>query len=165
MHENGIEALRSGEVRTGVVSSVAPFGVLVDIGDGVEGLVAVPQLSWRHVADVSEVAGVGDEVSVVVLGVDLERGEVSLSLKDLFPDPLQEFARTTLGRRIRARVTATAPIGFFVEVAEGVQALVPVSGHAERSGVDLKAGDDVVVEVRAVNLYTRRVTVVLTVGD
>nr|WP_179419267.1 S1 RNA-binding domain-containing protein [Streptomyces sp. TLI_235] len=164
MHENGIESLRSGEVRRGVVSSVAHFGVLVDIGDGVEGLVTMPQLSRQRVADVSDVTDVGDEVNVVVLGVDPERGEVSLSMKDLFPDPLQEFARTTLGRLLRARVTTIAPIGFFVEVAEGVQALVPVSDYADRTDFDPKAGHDVFVEVRGVNLYTRRVTVALAVG-
>ncbi|MER5636233.1 S1 RNA-binding domain-containing protein [Kitasatospora sp. NPDC002227] len=162
MDRSGIESLQPGEVRTGVVSSVAHFGVLVDIGGGVEGLVTVPQVSWQRLGDLSEAVSVGDEVKVVVLGIDPERGDVALSIKDLSPDPLQDFARTKLGQRIKARVTTIAPIGFFVEVSEGIQALVPLADHADRTAFDPQAGDEVFVEVRGVNLYTRRVTVSLT---
>ncbi|WP_051732247.1 S1 RNA-binding domain-containing protein [Kitasatospora phosalacinea] len=165
MRQSAIESPQPGEVRTGIVRSVAHFGVLVDIGGGVEGLVTVPQVSWKRLSDLSEVAEVGAKVNVVVLGVDPERGDVSLSIKDLLPDPLQDFARTTrLGQRIQARVTTLAPIGFFVEVAEGIQALVPVSDYAGRTEFGPQVGDDVLVEVRGVNLYTRRVTVALAVG-
>src|SRR5207237_9980741 len=68
-----LESLRKGERRRGVVSSIVNFGAFVDIGGGVDGLVHVSELSWKHVDHPSEVVSVGQEVEVDVLDCDLER--------------------------------------------------------------------------------------------
>jgi small subunit ribosomal protein S1 len=65
-----LESLRKGERRHGVVSSIVNFGAFVDIGGGVDGLVHVSELSWKHVDHPSEVASVGQEVDVEILDVD-----------------------------------------------------------------------------------------------
>ncbi|MGH9120709.1 MAG: S1 RNA-binding domain-containing protein, partial [Acidimicrobiales bacterium] len=83
--------LKPGEVRRGVVSSVVNFGAFVDLG-GMDGLIHVSELSWRHVDHPSSVVSVGDEVEVRVLDVDLDRERISLSLKATQTDPWQEFA-------------------------------------------------------------------------
>src|SRR2546426_6709639 len=83
--------LKLGEVRKGVVSSVVNFGAFVDLG-GMDGLVHVSELSWKHVDHPSSVVQVGDEVDVQVLEVDLDRERISLSLKATQQDPWQEFA-------------------------------------------------------------------------
>src|SRR6266513_2373086 len=83
--------LKLGEVRKGVVSSVVNFGAFVDLG-GMDGLVHVSELSWKHVDHPSQVVQVGDEVTVQVLEVDLDRERISLSLKATQQDPWQEFA-------------------------------------------------------------------------
>src|ERR671921_2529649 len=75
-----LNKLAKGQVRTGVVSSIVNFGAFVDLG-GVDGLVHVSELSWKHIDHPSEVVEVGDEVTVEVLDVDLDRERVSLSLK------------------------------------------------------------------------------------
>src|SRR5205823_6767621 len=87
-----LENLKPGEVRTGTVSSIVNFGAFVDLG-GVDGLVHVSELSWRHVDHPSEVVQVGQEISVEVLDVDLTRERVSLSLKNTQEDPWRAFAR------------------------------------------------------------------------
>jgi len=92
--------LKPGEVRKGTVSSVVNFGAFVDLG-GMDGLVHVSELSWKHVDHPSSVVQVGDEVTVQVLDVDLSRERISLSLKATQQDPWQEFAG---GHRGRARV-------------------------------------------------------------
>ena len=94
--------LKPGEVRQGVVSSVVNFGAFVDLG-GMDGLVHVSELSWKHVDHPSSVVNVGDEVTVQVLDVDLSRERISLSLKATQQDPWQEFADRSPGRGARLR--------------------------------------------------------------
>ena len=88
-----LNQLQKGQVRSGVISSIVNFGAFVDLG-GVDGLVHVSELSWKHIDHPSEVVEVGDEVTVEVLEVDFERERVSLSLKATQEDPWQAFART-----------------------------------------------------------------------
>src|SRR5881397_3914772 len=88
-----LNKLAKGQVRTGVVSSIVNFGAFVDLG-GVDGLVHVSELSWKHIDHPSEVVEVGQEVTVEVLDVDMDRERVSLSLKATQEDPWQAFART-----------------------------------------------------------------------
>src|SRR6266705_5748314 len=80
--------LKPGEIRKGVVSSVVNFGAFVDLG-GMDGLVHVSELSWKHVDHPSSVVQVGDEIDVQVLEVDLDRERISLSLKATQQDPWQ----------------------------------------------------------------------------
>ena len=88
-----LNQLQRGQIRNGVVSSIVNFGAFVDLG-GVDGLVHVSELSWKHIDHPSEVVQVGDEVTVEVLEVDMDRERVSLSLKSTQEDPWQHFART-----------------------------------------------------------------------
>ena len=88
-----LNKLAKGQVRTGVVSSIVNFGAFVDLG-GVDGLVHVSELSWKHIDHPSEVVEVGQEVTVEVLDIDLDRERVSLSLKATQEDPWRHFART-----------------------------------------------------------------------
>src|SRR5579872_7246361 len=88
-----LNTLTKGQIRKGVVSSIVNFGAFVDLG-GVDGLVHVSELSWKHIDHPGEVVEVGQEVTVEVLDVDLDRERVSLSLKSTQEDPWQQFART-----------------------------------------------------------------------
>jgi small subunit ribosomal protein S1 len=108
--------LKPGEVRSGVVSSVVNFGAFVDLG-GMDGLVHVSELSWKHVDHPSSVVQVGDEVTVQVLDVDLTRERISLSLKATQQDPWQEFADGhQVGELVYGRVTKLVPFGAFEQV-------------------------------------------------
>ena len=88
-----LSQLQKGQVRSGQVSSIVNFGAFVDLG-GVDGLVHVSELSWKHIDHPSEVVEVGQEVTVEVLDVDLDRERVSLSLKATQEDPWRLYART-----------------------------------------------------------------------
>ncbi|MDH5289028.1 MAG: S1 RNA-binding domain-containing protein, partial [Acidimicrobiia bacterium] len=117
--EDFLTNLTPGEVRTGVVSSVVNFGAFVDLG-GMDGLIHVSELSWKHVDHPGSVVQVGDEVTVQVLEVDLDRERISLSLKATQQDPWQEFATThRVGELVYGRVTKLVPFGSFVQVGEG----------------------------------------------
>ena len=109
------------------------FGAFVDLG-GVDGLVHVSELSWKHVDHPQEVVTVGQEVEVEVLDVDLERERVSLSLKATQEDPWKEFERTSkAGAIIDGQVTKLVPFGAFVRVAQGIEGLVHISEISPRA--------------------------------
>ncbi len=157
-----LESLHKGERRKGTVSSIVNFGAFVDLG-GVDGLVHVSELSWKHVDHPSEVVQVGQEVEVEVLDVDLERERVSLSLKATQEDPWKEFERKySAGEIIDGQVTKLVPFGAFVRVAAGIEGLVHISEiseqHIETPESVLSVGDEVRVKVIEVDVPRRRIS-------
>ncbi|HEX6844579.1 MAG TPA: 30S ribosomal protein S1 [Actinomycetota bacterium] len=157
-----LENLQKGERRKGTVSSIVNFGAFVDLG-GVDGLVHVSELSWKHVDHPQEVVAVGQEVEVEVLDVDLTRERVSLSLKATQEDPWKEFERTsTAGSVISGQVTKLVPFGAFVRVAQGIEGLVHISEisheHVDSPESVLTVGQEVEVKVIDVDVSRRRVS-------
>ena len=160
-----LKELQKGQVRSGVVSSIVNFGAFVDLG-GVDGLVHVSELSWKHIDHPSEVVEVGDEVTVEVLDVDMDRERVSLSLKATQEDPWQHFARThAIGQVVPGKVTKLVPFGAFVRVEDGIEGLVHISELAERH-VELpeqvvNVGQEIFVKVIDIDLERRRISLSL----
>ena len=157
-----LENLQKGERRKGSVSSIVNFGAFVDLG-GVDGLVHVSELSWKHVDHPSEVVAVGQEVEVEVLDVDLERERVSLSLKATQEDPWKEFERRyKAGEVIPGQVTKLVPFGAFVRVAQGIEGLVHISElsheHVDTPESVVSVGQEVQVKVVDVDVSRRRVS-------
>ena len=162
---NFLQTLQKGQVRTGVVSSIVNFGAFVDLG-GVDGLVHVSELSWKHIDHPNEVVEVGTPVTVEVLEVDMDRERVSLSLKATQEDPWQAFARThAIGQVVPGKVTKLVPFGAFVRVEDGIEGLVHISELAQRH-VEVpeqvaKVGDEVFVKVIDIDLERRRISLSL----
>ena len=164
-----LHQLQKGQVRKGVVSSIVNFGAFVDLG-GVDGLVHVSELSWKHIDHPSEVVEVGDEVTVEVLEVDLDRERVSLSLKATQEDPWRVFARThAVGQIVPGKVTKLVPFGAFVRVEEGIEGLVHISElaqrHVEVPDQVVGVGDDAMVKVIDIDLDRRRISLSLKQAD
>ena len=160
-----LNELEKGQVREGVVSSIVNFGAFVDLG-GVDGLVHVSELSWKHIDHPSEVVEVGQPVTVEVLEVDLDRERVSLSLKATQEDPWQAFARThALGQIVPGKVTKLVPFGAFVRVEDGIEGLVHISElaqrHVELPDQVVKVGEEVFVKVIDIDLERRRISLSL----
>ncbi|HLX78080.1 MAG TPA: 30S ribosomal protein S1, partial [Acidimicrobiales bacterium] len=154
--------LKPGEVRKGTVSSVVNFGAFVDLG-GMDGLVHVSELSWKHVDHPSSVVQVGDEVTVQVLDVDLSRERISLSLKATQQDPWQEFAGGhQVGELVYGRVTKLVPFGAFVQVGEGIEGLVHISEmaeqHVEAPEQVVTPGEELWVKIIDIDLERRRIS-------
>jgi small subunit ribosomal protein S1 len=154
--------LKPGEVRKGVVSSVVNFGAFVDLG-GMDGLVHVSELSWKHVDHPSSVVQVGDEVTVQVLDVDLDKERISLSLKATQVDPWQDFATNhRVGELVYGRITKLVPFGAFVQVGDGIEGLVHISEMASHH-VDLPEqvvtpGEELWVKIIDIDLQRRRIS-------
>ena len=160
--EDFLANLKPGEVRKGVVSSIVNFGAFVDLG-GMDGLVHVSELSWKHVEHPSQVVQVGDEIEVKVLEVDLDRERISLSLKQTLQDPWNEFASShQVGELVYGRVTKLVPFGAFVQVGEGIEGLVHISEmathHVELPEQVVSPGDELWVKIIDIDLQRRRIS-------
>ena len=122
-----LATLELDQIREGVISSVMAYGAFVDLG-GIDGLIHVSDISYTRIEDPATVLKVGDKVNVKVLKIDLEKGRISLGLKQIEPDPWSLIAQSLrIGDQVNGRVTRTAPFGAFVEVDKGVEGLCPIS--------------------------------------
>jgi small subunit ribosomal protein S1 len=160
--EEFLENLKPGETRSGVVSSVVNFGAFVDLG-GMDGLVHVSELSWKHVDHPSSVVQVGDEIEVQVLEVDHDRERISLSLKATQQDPWQEFAGNhKVGELVYGRVTKLVPFGSFVQVGDGIEGLVHISEmsahHVDLPEQVVTPGEELWVKIIDLDLQRRRIS-------
>ncbi|MGK2958234.1 MAG: 30S ribosomal protein S1 [Acidimicrobiales bacterium] len=160
--EDFLTNLKPGEIRSGTVSSVVNFGAFVDLG-GMDGLVHVSELSWKHVDHPGSVVQVGDEIQVQVLDVDLDKERISLSLKATQQDPWQEFATNhQVGELVYGRVTKLVPFGSFIQVGEGIEGLVHISEMSQQH-VDLPEqvvtpGEELWVKIIDLDLQRRRIS-------
>ena len=160
--EEFLHNLRPGEVRKGVVSSVVNFGAFVDLG-GMDGLIHVSELSWKHVDHPGSVVAVGDEIDVQVLEIDLSRERISLSLKATQQDPWQEFAAAhEVGELVYGRVTKLVPFGAFVQVGEGIEGLVHISEmsahHVDLPEQVVTPAEELWVKIIDLDLQRRRIS-------
>ncbi len=161
-----LESLVEGAELTGRVKNLTNYGVFVDLG-GMDGLLHITDLSWGRIGHPSEVVQVGQEIRVKVLKHDREKGRVSLSLKQLTPDPWQDVpANYHAGDRALGRVVSLTDYGAFVELEQGVEGLIHISEmtwskRLRHPSKILKQGDRVEVRVLEVNLPQRRISLSL----
>ncbi|CAI97673.1 30S ribosomal protein S1 [Lactobacillus delbrueckii] len=160
--ENVASQLVVGDVVEGRVSRLTDFGSFVDIG-GVDGLVHISEISYKHVDKPSDVLKVGQDVKVKVIGIDNDRHRISLSIKQTEPSPFEQ-ATSSLneGDVIEGEVKSLTNFGAFVEVADGIQGLVHVSEiaykHVDKPSDVLKVGQDVKVKVLNIDPSKRRIS-------
>ena len=143
-----LETLEVGTLFEGIVRSVRDFGAFVDIGNGVEGLVHVSQLSWDRVANPADVLQPGQKISVVVKKIDSQTGKIALSARDTVNSPWKTAAeKYHVGATVRGIVSRIAQFGAFVKLEPGIEGLVHVSELAHRH---VRSVGDVVKEGEAV---------------
>lgn len=157
--------IAEGQVKKGIVRSVKPFGVFVDLG-GADGLIPVSELSWQRVNDPGELFKIGDSVEVLVNRIDFEARKIALSLKALTKSPWDEFSqRVKAGARATGKVTRVADFGAFVELEPGVEGLIHVSElstqRVRRVRDIVSEGQTVEVEVLSVDVPNRRMSLSL----
>ncbi len=122
-----LASIYEGKVVDGVVKNITEYGVFVDLG-GVDGLLHITDISWGRVKHPSEIFSVGDEITVKILNLDLEKERVSLGMKQLTPDPWSTAAeKYPVGSRVTGKVVSLTDYGAFVELEEGIEGLIHVS--------------------------------------
>ncbi|MDH7485503.1 MAG: S1 RNA-binding domain-containing protein [Anaerolineae bacterium] len=154
-----------GDICTGRVTRVHPFGIFVDLG-GVEGLIHISELSWGWVAHPSEVLRQGDELKVYVIGVNQAERKVALSLKRLTPDPWSLVdERYKVGQLVRGVITNVVSFGAFVQLEEGVEGLIHVSelanGDFMHPRMVVQEGREVTARILEIDSANRRLALSL----
>ncbi len=120
----GIEV---GKVYTGAVKSMTSYGAFVDLG-GVDGMVHVTELSWKHIKNPAEVLSIGDEITVFVKSFDPEKKRISLGYKTEADNPWNIFkSRYAIGDIASVKIVSLMPFGAFAEVIDGVDGLIHIS--------------------------------------
>ncbi len=122
-----LASIHKDKVVSGTVKNITEYGVFVDLG-GVDGLLHITDISWGRVKHPSELFSVGDQITVKILNLDLERERVSLGMKQLSADPWSTAReRYPIGSRVTGRVVSLTDYGAFVELEEGIEGLIHVS--------------------------------------
>jgi small subunit ribosomal protein S1 len=125
--EKTVSEIAEGQVRPGRVKTIMPYGAFVDIG-GIDGLLHVSDMSHSRVADPNEVVKVGQNVTVKVLKIEKGGSRISLGMKQLEANPWDAAAtKFKKGDNVKGKITSLQKFGAFVEVAPGVEALIPIS--------------------------------------
>lgn len=121
-----IKALKVGDNVTGHITGIVDFGLFVDIGNGVEGLIHISEVAWERIDNLADRFKPGDEIEVQIIEIDGNR--VSLSLKRLLPDPWLESANEYVeGQIVEGEVTRVTPFGAFVKLNPMIDGLVRVA--------------------------------------
>ncbi|WP_457571717.1 30S ribosomal protein S1 [Desulfovulcanus sp.] len=126
---NITERFPEGTKLTGKVTNLVDYGAFVELGDGVEGLVHISEMSWtRKLRHPSQMVKVGDEVEVVILGVDAERKRISLGMKQVNPNPWDIVAeKYPEGTILEAPIKNITEFGLFIGIEDGIDGLIHVS--------------------------------------
>jgi small subunit ribosomal protein S1 len=163
--ENVVAHLRKtlcvGDVVSGNVTRLAPYGAFVDIG-GIEGLIPMAELAWGRVASVSDVLAPGEGVTVKVLDLEWEKGRITLSLKETQEDPWATAReRYKEGSVIIGQVMRLAPFGAFVQIEPGIEGLLHISSMGLGKRVThprevVTEGEEIQVKIASVDATARR---------
>ncbi|MCI1959732.1 MAG: bifunctional 4-hydroxy-3-methylbut-2-enyl diphosphate reductase/30S ribosomal protein S1 [Clostridia bacterium] len=154
--------LEAGQKVKGTVSRITDFGAFVNLG-GIDGLIHISEMSWGRITNPREVLKEGQEVEVVVLDVNKEKGKISLSLKNNTPNPWDSVAeKYPVGSIVEGKVVRMVPFGAFVELEIGVDGLVHISQIANKHVVkpedELSIGEIIKVKVLDVNTEAKKIS-------
>jgi len=157
--------LEVGQIREGVVTTLAKFGAFIDLG-GVDGLVHVSELSWARVDDPKQVLQVGQTVKVYILSIDSDKQKVALSIKRTQPEPWSQVTeKYQVGEVVEATISQLSNFGAFARLEEGLEGLIHISelaeGRVDRPGDIVKAGDKVKVRILRIDPENRRLALSL----
>jgi small subunit ribosomal protein S1 len=166
--------LKEGDVLTGTVSSIMPYGAFVDLG-GLEGMVHVSEISWDRGISAEESLKVGDKVQVKVIGYeephDGRRPRIALSIKQAAGDPwstIMDDPKFAVGAKLQGKVVRLADFGAFIQLAPAIEGLAHISQlgadhRIENPAEVLKVGQE--VEVTILNVEPERRRIALCVGE
>ena len=136
--------LKIGDTVEGMITGVVDFGAFVKFGE-LEGLVHISELAWQRIENPKDIVKVGQKVRAKIISID--KGRVSLSIKQLQQDPwLEAVKKYQIGQIVKGKVTKIMPFGVFVELDADIQGLAHVMelSHESVKNPDevLKAGEE-----------------------
>jgi small subunit ribosomal protein S1 len=143
-----LENIQEGTLRTGVVKNLTDFGAFLDL-DGIDGLLHITDMTWKRIKHPSEMLHLGQELEVMILHIDREKGRVALGLKQKEENPWEEIERRyPVGTRVRGKIVNLVSYGAFIEIEPGIEGLIHVSEMSWTKNVTdpsemVRVGDEV----------------------
>lgn len=127
--ENIAEKYPENAKFSGKVTNLVDYGAFVELENGVEGLVHISEMSWtRKLRHPSQIVHLGDEVDVIVLGIDIDKKRISLGMKQVSPNPWDMIAeKYPEGTVLEAPVKNITEFGLFIGIEDGIDGLIHVS--------------------------------------
>jgi len=164
-----LDSIVEGQTINGTVMRLTDFGVFVDIG-GIDGLIRMPDLSWRRIAHPREVVKEGQQVEVLVLSVNREKEKISLGYKQANPHPWDGIdTRFAEGDVVTGKVARIAPFGAFIELEPGVDALVHISQISRERVISvekaLSAGQMITAKILKIDSKQRKISLSIKEAD
>lgn len=121
-----LSKLKVGDMVSGTVAAILPFGAFVSLPEGLEGLIHISEISWEKVEDAGSVLKIGDQVEAKVISVDSASGRVNLSIKQVSNDPFLEKTKDFQPDDvIKATVTKVGPTGVTFALDGGIEGFMP----------------------------------------
>ena len=166
--QNIFDSLEAGQKIHGKVTKIMPYGAFIDIGEGLEGLAHINNLSWKRVESVEDVVAEGQELDVYVLEVNRENNRIALAVKDINNDPWKLIAQeVAVGDVITGKVVRTIERGAFVEIKEGVEAYLPISQLSEKRVPTVSSvvnpGDE--IEAKILNFHPEEKRMLISIKE
>jgi len=132
LKERVIDELKEGQIVVGRVTSLAEFGVFVNV-NGADGLVHLSEISWDRITHPNEVLKVGQEVKVKVISIDREKKRIGLSIRQLLSDPWdQKAAEFQVGQLVEGTITRLTKFGAFARLSDDIEGLIHISEISEK---------------------------------
>ena len=163
--ETASKAFNVGDTVTGKVASLTDYGAFIDLGNNIEGLVHMSELSWTNKnIHPSKVLTVGQEINVVVLDIDQEKRRISLGYKQLQPNPWKQFAEThNVGDVVTGPIKNTTEFGLFIALTPDLDGMVHISDLSwnkldEEELKKFVRGQEVTAKILDINPEKERVT-------
>ena len=158
--EERLASIQVGDVEKGTVSTVLPYGILVDLG-GVDGLVHISEIAWEKVSSPSDYFKPGDEIEVKV--ISKEDDKIALSVKELKDNPWDNVeTKYPIGKIVESKVSKVVPFGAFIELEPGLDGLI----HISETNGPLQVGDKVKAIVVKVSSKDRKLALsIRQLGD
>lgn len=166
-----LDALSVGETMQAQITGVVPFGAFAKLTiskeseeHSIEGLIHISEIAWEKVEDPAQYVQIGDSVKVKIIGIDANTGKLTLSLKQLLPDPwehvLDMFEKES---QVKGTVTRVTPYGIFVSLSPGIEGLIHISKVAP--GEEPKAGDEVSCTIEDIQPEKRKISLSLALTE
>lgn len=122
-----LEEIQVGDVRKGIVKNITDFGVFLDL-DGIDGLLHITDMTWKRIKHPSEMVSLSEELEVMILSIDKDKGRVALGLKQKEHNPWDDIEkRYPPGTRVKGKIVKLLPYGAFIEIEPGIEGLIHVS--------------------------------------
>lgn len=127
LRQKTLANLQVGQVLSGKVVNITDFGAFVDVG-AIEGLLHLSEITWKEIKNPLNLIQKGDEIKVKVIDFDKEKKKISLSIKQLNPNPWEEVEkRYSVGDEVEGKVISIKDFGAFIELEEGLNGLLHIS--------------------------------------